>query len=286
MMKNKDALDDALKQLSDDIRLFIELSLQETDASWDEWLGLVTRSAEMRCWERKNCKNKDCPFYQNMKGRCWLTAGTMCGGRVTGEFALKYKSCTQCDVYQEAVFGDPATEIYEHVLTLVHSFRLTQNKLKSLAIRDPLTGLFNRTFFNEILLNEVERSKRYGDSFSIIMLDINNFKWINDTYGHIFGDKILKDCATIIQESVRASDILVRFGGDEFLVVVPEDSERECEEIIGRIKSRIDKWNLHYASPDYDLSLSAGCARFGEGMEIMAVLKEADEKMYHDKRVA
>ena len=283
-MEKEHALTKVLGQLAHDIRLFIELSLQETDASWDEWLKLVSKSTAVNCWESKKCNNKDCPAYLNPEGRCWLTAGTMCEGEVKGEFAIKYKSCTQCEVYKDSVMGDPATEIYEHVLTLVHSFRTTQKKLKALATRDPLTGLYNRTFFNEMVLNEIERMRRYGDAFSIVMLDVDNFKWINDTYGHIFGDKILKDFAKILTESVRASDILVRYGGDEFLILLPEDEHSHCEEVMTRVKSSLDEWNIAHADPDYSLSVSAGCAQYLQGMDIMSVLHEADEKMYLDKK--
>ncbi|MBI5074268.1 MAG: GGDEF domain-containing protein [Nitrospirae bacterium] len=282
-MKNSEALNSVLKQLSADVKLFIELSLRETDDSWDEWLSLTTQGVVVKCWEKKNCRNTDCPAFMRTDGRCWLIAGTMCSGKVRGEFALKYKSCTQCEVYQESVFGDPVTEIYEHLLTLVHSFRHTQDKLRSLATRDPLTGLHNRNYFNEIIMNEVARTKRYGNSFSIVMLDIDNFKWVNDNYGHVFGDKLLRDCAAIMSEAVRASDIIVRFGGDEFLVVIPEHDSMMCQEIINRIRDRIDDWNLSYSSADYSLAVSAGCANFLPGKEIMSVLKEADTRMYANK---
>ncbi|MDA8084435.1 MAG: GGDEF domain-containing protein [Nitrospiraceae bacterium] len=285
-MEHGNALNEILKHLAEDIRLFIELSLQESDASWDEWLDLVRKNVSVRCWERKDCHNISCPARNNYKERCWLVAGTMCGGKVQGEFALKYKSCTQCDVYVESVFGDPATEIYEHVLTLVHSFRTTQARLKTLATRDPLTGLYNRNYFNEIILNEIERTKRYGNSFSVVMLDIDNFKWINDNYGHIFGDKLLKDCAGILTDCVRAADILVRYGGDEFVIIIPEGERNKCTEVIQRLDSRIGEWNLRYANPDYSLSISSGCASYEQGREIMAVLKEADERMYLAKKAS
>lgn len=282
-MENAEALNRVLKQLSSDVRLFIELSLRETDESWDEWLSLAAKGAAVKCWEEKKCLNADCPAFMNSNARCWLIAGTMCGGKVRGEFALKYKSCTQCEVYQSAVFGDPVEEIYEHLLTLVHSFRHTQDKLRNLATRDPLTGLHNRNYFNEIIMNEVARTKRYGNAFSIVLLDIDNFKWVNDNYGHVFGDKLLRDCAAIMTEALRASDIIVRYGGDEFLVIIPEHDSSVCQEIIDRIRSRIDSWNLAYSSADYSLSVSAGCANFLPGREIMSVLKEADTRMYANK---
>lgn len=92
---------------------------------------------EVKCWEKKNCSKKDCPVYLNADIRCWLVASTMCGGKVQGEFAVKYKSCTECDVYQEVVFKDPVTETYEHIVIRMRSLRLTQDKLKIMVIRDP-----------------------------------------------------------------------------------------------------------------------------------------------------
>jgi diguanylate cyclase (GGDEF)-like protein len=207
----------------------------------------------------------------------------MCGGKAQGEFAVKYKSCTECDVYQEAVFKDPVTEIYEHVVTLVHSLRLTQDKLKIMAIRDPLTGVYNRNFFNEIITNEINRTKRYGEKFSIVVMDIDNFKQINDDYGHLIGDWILKECALILGKSIRSSDLLVRFGGDEFLVVTLETGSEECRALSCRVDQHLAVWNKEHSSPDYGLSISIGCAMYEQGKDLMEVIKEADSRMYKNK---
>jgi len=282
-MDNNHPLVIALRNLTRDLRLFIELSLQESDAAWEEWLRLILKEDEVRCWERKNCSKKDCPAYLNTDIRCWLAAGTMCGGKPQGEFAAKYKSCTECDVYQAVVFRDPVTEAYEHVVTLVHSLRLTQDKLKTMAIRDPLTGVYNRNFFNEIIANEINRTKRYGDKFSIVVMDIDGFKQINDDYGHLIGDWILRECAMILGKSLRASDLLVRFGGDEFLVVTRETGSGECEALSARIAGHLSDWNNEHADPDYGLSVSIGCAVFEQGKDLMDVIKEADALMYKNK---
>ncbi len=275
----------ALNQLTNDIRLFIELSLHdETGINWEEWWSLAIKEVGIRCWEKKNCTKEDCPAYMNLSGRCWLIAGTMCGGKITGEFALKYKSCTECDVYQEAVSKDIATEVYEHVITLVHSLRLTQEKLKTMATRDLLTGVFNRNYFNEVIKKEVERTKRYGKKLSIIVVNIDNFKKVNDEYGHLHGDGVLRECALILNRSIRASDILIRFGGDEFLIVMPETDCKEGDALVSRINKYISDWNKEYASSDYSLSLSLGCAVFEEGKDLMDVIKEADSSMLKGKR--
>lgn len=282
-MDNNHPLVKALRDLTRDLRLFIELSLREEDAEWEDWLRLILKETEIKCWERKNCSKKDCPAFHNTAARCWLVAGTMCGGKVQGEFAIKYKNCTECDVYQTAVFRDPVTEIYEHIITLIHSLKATQDKLKTLAIRDSLTGVYNRNFFNEIIANEIERTKRYGEKFSIIMMDIDNFKEINDNFGHLFGDWILKEFSLLLKQSVRSSDLLVRFGGDEFLIVVPETDFEDCQNMISRLGILISDWNERHSDLEYKLSVSTGCSLYEQGKDLMEIINRADLQMYKDK---
>lgn len=283
-MESNHPLMKALQQIVRDIRKFIDLSLKQPDESWEEWALVAARPSAAHCWKKKSCEKRDCPAYGNEAVRCWLTAGTMCDGNVQGVFALKYRSCTECEVYQDAVYQDPATEISEHLITLVHSLRLTQDKLRTLATRDPLTGVFNRNFFNEIIMNEIQRAKRYGGEFSIVMLDIDNFKRINDHHGHLQGDRILKVCAAILGGCIRSSDLLVRFGGDEFLILTPGTDFRECAGLISRITEKTEAWNRNNALADCHLGVSAGCAMFYDGCDLMKVIKEADHKMYLNKQ--
>ena len=282
-MDNNHPLVIALNNLTHDLRIFIELSLLEPDAGWEDWLRLILKGNEANCWEKKNCSNKDCPAYLNTEMRCWLVAGTMSGKDVRCDFAVKYKQCTECAVYKEAVFKDPVTETYEHVVTLIHNLKATQSKLKIMALRDPLTGLYNRNFFNEIMANEINRTKRYGDRFSIVIMDIDNFKQINDNYGHLIGDWLLREYASILGRAVRASDLLVRFGGDEFLVVTLETDLNQCDALISRINELLSDWNREHTDPAYGLSVSIGCSIFEQGKDLMAVINEADSHMYRNK---
>lgn len=274
----------ALKQVASDIRLFIELSLHDPDDSWEKWLPLVMKDQRINCWEKKNCSKKGCPAYLNSSGRCWLVAGTMCGGKVQGEFALKYKSCTECDVYQESVFQDPSAEIYEHLITLVHNLKTTQDRLKTLATRDLLTGLYNRNYFNDTVAREIERAKRYGDKLSIIMIDINDFKLINDTYGHLHGDGILREFGSMLSKAARKSDIVCRFGGDEFLIVAPKADCETYSTLANRIKKEVAEWNKQFSSRDYELSYSIGCAVWEKGKNLLDVVNEADRLMLKHKQ--
>jgi len=187
----------------------------------EDWLGIVRKSG-VKCWEVKACGKEDCPAFGSTDARCWLVAGTMCGGKPQGKFAQKFGSCVECDVYQKALGLDPVAEIYEQIVTLVHSLRESRGQLKAMATRDLLTGAYNRNYFNEVIKVEAERTKRYGSTFSILIVDVDRFKQINDTYGHLHGDGILRECAQLLQRSLRSADILVRFGGDEFLILAPE----------------------------------------------------------------
>lgn len=274
----------ALRHLSHDIRLFIELSLHETTGSWEDWLTIIMKESEIKCWEMKKCTKKNCPAYLNPRGHCWLTSGTMCEGVVQGEFAIKYKSCTECEVYIESVHKDPVTEICEHLITLVYNLKATQDKLQTMATRDTLTGLYNRNYFNETIAREIERAKRRGESLSIIMIDIDRFKEFNDTYGHMHGDGILRECAEILKKAARKSDILCRYGGDEFLIITPNKDCSSNDALISRINKYVSAWNKDYASGDYELSLSIGCAVWQEGKNLLDSLHEADMMMYEDKK--
>lgn len=274
----------ALQKISNDLRLFIELSLHDSDDSWEEWLPFVMNEQPVKCWEKKPCSKKTCPAYMNTNNRCWLIAGTMCGGKVQGEFAVKYKSCTECDVYQESVFKDPSVEIYEHLITLVHNFKATQDRLKTMATRDVLTGLYNRNFFHETVTREIEQARRYGDKIAITIIDINDFKEINDTYGHLHGDGVLREFARLLLKAARKSDIVCRFGGDEFLIVSPKSDCGKNLSFAARLRKEVSDWNREFSSEGYELSYSIGCSTWEKGKNLDDVLNEADQLMFKNKQ--
>lgn len=162
--------------------------------------------------------------------------------------------------------------------------RSSYDHYRTLATRDSLTGLYNRHYFNEIIYKEIERAKRYGQKLSIVTVDIDNFKHMNDTYGHQHGDGVLRECASILNRAIRSSDILCRFGGDEFMIVTPETDCTANNALISRINRYVSEWNEHMSSPGYELSLSMGCAVWEHGKDLMAVMREADILMYEEKR--
>ena len=287
-MQEKKDLAGVFNSLRKDLRSFISLSLKESETSWEQWISRIKREVRVRCWEMKGCTKTDCPSYKNACGRCWLIAGTMCGGAPIGKFAAKYKSCTECAVYQAAVLSNPVDEVYEHLITLVYSLRDKQLELKSLALHDKLTGLFNRAYFDLVIKQETKKVKRYGGGFTVHIIDIDGFKHINDTYGHLHGDGILREFSLILKDSIRESDLLIRYGGDEFMIISHEskaghDSGPQDNGIIGRIRRNVSLWNREYGSEDYGLSFSHGWAAFNKEKDLKEVIGLADAKMYENK---
>lgn len=114
----------------ENLKSFIQLSLQKDEKTWEEWISVTVKSLTTHCWEKKKCESESCPAYKNECGRCWLIAGTMCGGEVQGTFANKYESCCQCDVFNESISAGQTKALQEHILILIHSLRMKHQELK------------------------------------------------------------------------------------------------------------------------------------------------------------
>ena len=155
-------------------------------------------------------------------------------------------------------------------------------KVVDLAMIDSLTGLNNRLYFNEVFERETERVLRYGNKLCVLMMDVDNFKSINDTHGHITGDKALRAVADILRSSVRKSDVLARFGGDEFVVLMPRADESSGSSLAKRIQRLIGEWNEKSPIPGVKLGLSIGIHEAGPE-NVKDILIKADEKLYQDK---
>ena len=159
-----------------------------------------------------------------------------------------------------------------------------ENELKEQAIRDPLTELYNRRYFNESLSKEVGRSERYGHSIAFIMVDINRFKKINDTYSHQKGDEVLKEIASLLRENIREADTVVRYGGDEFLIMMPE-TNGSSKYILNRLGKNLSEWNEQSDLLDCPLTLAMGISHWNPDQcrSVEDALKEVDRNMYSSK---
>jgi diguanylate cyclase (GGDEF)-like protein len=153
------------------------------------------------------------------------------------------------------------------------------------AIVDPLTQSFNRRYMDELIEKELNRAGRTGTQIAFLMVDVDDFKSVNTRFGHIVGDTILREVADVIRRSVRASDTVVRYGGDEFLVILAEAAEPDAERVIGRIDQRVLAWNNACKIEGYRMGLSCGWALHAADMPVNVALEAADKKMYSCKHL-
>ncbi|MCF7890759.1 diguanylate cyclase [Candidatus Bipolaricaulota bacterium] len=171
-----------------------------------------------------------------------------------------------------------------HLREELNRVRLEED-LRQQAIRDPLTGLYNRRYFNETLKKEVQKAKRYDNPLAFLMIDVDRFKEINDRYSHQTGDEVLREVADLLEENVRSADTVVRYGGDEFLVMMPE-TNGGVTNTVDRLKDELDRWNERADLVNFPLTLAMGVSHWKPDQErdVEQALKEADKKMYEDKR--
>ncbi len=281
-MTDEQNLSESLNDITTSLRSFIELSLEKDDKAWGDWIASVAKEVEVRCWEAKNCRKTECPAYKSDCGRCWLLVGSFCGpgGSLSPDGA---RNCADCEVYRANVGGDPCCEIQEQIITLVHNLRSRQMEFKEMATQDYLTGLKNRRFFDMYIPHEIEKLRRNKGSMTLLMIDINDFKYINDAYGHVAGDQILAECAEVLGQAIRGSDVLIRFGGDEFLIVMDDAADKEAKILLNRISEKLNDWNSRKTEYNIRLSLSIGYAVLDGNRELVDVISDADRMMYAEK---
>lgn len=152
--------------------------------------------------------------------------------------------------------------------------------LQYLASTDPLTGLANRRGGEKHIANEISRAKRERRPLSCVLLDLDRFKLINDTYGHQAGDQILHDVGTLLRRTVRAYDILVRWGGEEFLMVLPGVDQQAAYVLAERVRVAIEEMDTGNIGR---VTISAGVARFEADYDFASTLKTADQRLYQAK---
>lgn len=171
--------------------------------------------------------------------------------------------------------------IYFFTFKMIRKITEIQNKIELMAITDDGTGLFNRRHILARFSEEFERAKRYGKDLGCIMIDLDNFKEINDTYGHIEGDRVLKKISMIMQHSVRIYDILGRFGGEEFLIVLPDTALDETVVLAERVRQSVRDESSQERK--VTVSLGATCMQESDAT-VDSMIRRADDNLYQAKK--
>jgi two-component system, cell cycle response regulator len=168
-----------------------------------------------------------------------------------------------------------------------HVVRDYHKKMRTMAIKDGLTQVFNKTYFMEALTKELAFSARTGIPLSLLVFDIDDFKSINDTYGHTVGDNVLRKIAAILKEEVRGYDIFARFGGEEFVFLLRGITPKHTKEFGERIRTLVEEHKFTLDGERKKITISIGGAFFGAGKKPISAeefLNEADQLLYQAKR--
>jgi len=161
----------------------------------------------------------------------------------------------------------------------------SEKQYRQLSITDGLTGLFNHRHFYHRLEAEIDRAQRYSKSLTILLMDVDDFKLFNDTYGHLDGDKVLKEIGRIIHTFIRSSDSAFRYGGEEFVVIMPETNAHSAHTVAERIRLGFKQYVFitHNKSAE-QLTLSLGLAQYTPDEDARTLVKRADFNMYTAKK--
>jgi len=224
----------------------------------------------------------------NYKTRSFVSVPLKIDDRVIGVINLSDK--TTGEVFNEEDLKLIQAFATHAAIVMDRNVFLNQTEeLKKLTITDHLTGLASRRYFFERLKVELARSERHGHHFSLLMLDVDDFKHCNDTLGHQFGDKVLKDMAATIVNTIRSMDIASRYGGDEFIIILPETDEALAIDIAERMRANVEKKRAG-SSKDVDhggqdaITASIGIACYPEhGSTIEHLLINVDAALYRAK---
>jgi diguanylate cyclase (GGDEF)-like protein len=167
----------------------------------------------------------------------------------------------------------------------LEQLREANQRLAQMTLTDPLTEIGNRRHFDDTLVTELKRNHRSRSPFSLLMVDIDHFKRVNDTVGHQGGDQLLKTVAGVLRQSIRTYDTVCRFGGEEFAIIMPGTSANHAYAIAERIRCEIAAVNRNRTLGDFPLTVSIGmrCVRASETIEANRIVSDADQALYRAK---
>jgi diguanylate cyclase (GGDEF)-like protein len=164
------------------------------------------------------------------------------------------------------------------------STTLQNQVIEQQSFMDPLTEIYNRQSLDETAGRFISQAIRRHMPLVFLMIDANNFKQVNTRFGHLTGDFVLSEIASVLKSCVRASDAVVRYGGDEFLIILSDTASIGAEKVMARIHRKFDDWNDAGHLEDFRVNVSIGAAEWHDGDTLDEMLDNADKKMYAEKK--
>lgn len=182
-----------------------------------------------------------------------------------------------------AVFGGYVNSLRSELGTANRKLKAALERIERIAIRDQLTGVFNRHYLVELLRQEKARFDRGGTIFSVCILDVDHFKAVNDAFGHSVGDAVLKHFAATVGKAMRNADVFGRYGGEEFLLVLPQTPLVGAAASAERIRADVENSQCAELPADRRITVTIGVATIAPGEDIARLLARVDEALYHGK---
>jgi diguanylate cyclase (GGDEF)-like protein len=245
------------------------------------------KGKKLKCWEYFKCKNKECPAHNAKDTRCWLHSGTHCRDEIQGKFLEKMEICLKCKIFKSNLEACTINDTCNIVSKQFKEYRkIVDDNTKVLEIfatTDNLTGALNRTKFQLIIEREMEMVKRYNQSLSMIMFDIDHFKRINDQYGHTVGDSVLKTIADTVRKNTRKTDYFIRWGGEEFMILSSGVNLDKEYKLAKKIRKVIENQNFKNVGR---ITISLGVTEFKDTDTENSFIKRADDAMYRAKEIS
>jgi diguanylate cyclase (GGDEF)-like protein len=168
---------------------------------------------------------------------------------------------------------------------LAADIRFAVDKIKQVSDTDELTGSYNMRAFSSMLQRSFRQAVRYGHALSVVMIDSDNLKQVNDKHGHESGNRLLQHLVRCIREQLRGSDVMARFGGDEFILLLPETNSKGALDVAERIRKAVESSRFDVRSGDTNITVSLGIASYPEdGANLDVILDKADKAMYRSKQ--
>ncbi len=199
-------------------------------------------------------------------------------GQVLGVLTLE---SARRETFQEAD-AQPLESVADICATAIQNARYFE-RVRQLAYVDGVTGIFNRRYFELRIAEEIVRAERYSGGLSVIMIDIDHFKRLNDEFGHLLGDEVLRQVSTIFAQQVRKSDVVCRYGGEEFAIIVPETAGERATRLADKLRGMVEGW--FFPGVPRPVTISAGVAEFfTHGTTRDAVVEAADKALYVAKQ--
>ena len=225
--------------------------------------------------------------YANRRENIQFSFGHTTRHRCSYRLVLLDNDIGELTLYRQQRFDEEQTRIIENAIAaLVYPLRnaILYKQAVERALRDPLTGVNNRAALDNALGREIELAKRHDTPLAVLMIDVDNFKRINDTYGHIAGDAVLKRIAESMVESARGSDIIYRYGGEEFVLLLRNTEQSGARLLAERIRKAIESIILRYEKFDIRVTASMGLTTVLQTDNIDSLLKRCDEALYTAKQ--